>query len=170
MRRAPIAAAALVIAAGSGLAPALAQDGAVARFDAFARRIGPLCASAPSTLCFEEAFEAIDRDRSEGIELMELMAVRTDLERWLEARGQELRPLERRYLTLGLQVVDLIGLATLFGSYDSDGDGRLSRAEVTADITLDERRLGAVVGDPDAVDWTSIRARLGALAAPLLPP
>jgi hypothetical protein len=160
---------ALMLTLGLGTTPTLADADAVARFDAYARAVGPLCATAASTACFEVAFSRADRDGDGELQLDELVTMRQELELWLAAAGQVLAPEERTYTQLGLWVVDSVGLETLFRSYDRDGDGGLTRAEMTADIRLDERPLSAVVLDTTAVDWPAVRDRLGAFVAQALP-
>ena len=51
--------------------------------------------------------------------------------------------------------------------YDTNHDGSLTLAEVTADIRLDKRPLPEILSDPSAIDWNSLAARAGS-AAPLL--
>lgn len=158
----------LALAALLTAAPALADE-AVERFDAYARTVGPLCALAPSTDCFEAAFTGADRDGDDTLSLTEVLTLRTELELWLPARAELLTPGEQAYVRLGLQIVDLVGIEPLFVSYDADGDGGLDRAELAADVSLDERPLGDVIQDADAVDWPALQARLGVLAGAVLP-
>ena len=68
---------------------------------------------------------------------------------------------------MGLLVIQAVGPDQLFASYDADGDGLLSREEVTADIRLDKRPLPEILSDPSSVDWNGLAARAGD-AAPLL--
>ncbi len=72
-----------------------------------------------------------------------------------------LPPLERRLADGLLWTVDLIGTDTLFAGYDTDGDGRLTAGELFADIRIDGRPLGALLRDPEAIDWARMRARFG---------
>ena len=151
-------------------APSLADEAAIARFDGFVGAVPPLCATAASTRCVEAAFAWADADADDGLTLDELERVRADLGHWLDARGATLSPTEAGYTRLGVWLVDSIGLEPLFRSYDADGDGRLTRTELTADLTLDARPLADVVLDPQAIDWPALRARLGALSAVLPTP
>ncbi len=148
---------------------ALATDDAVRRFESYVRVVGPLCATAPSTDCFDVAFTRADRDDDDHLALGELTGLRADLSAWLQVRGSDLPANERTYVRLGMWIVDTVGLAPLFTSFDADGDDRLSRAELQADIRLDDRRLAEVALDPDAVDWASVRGRLGVVAGAALP-
>ena len=61
-------------------------------------------------------------------------------------------------------VVDIIGLDKLFAGLNTAGNGKLSRAELLADVKLDDRPLGPVLQDPDAVDREALGQRLGRVA------
>mgnify|MGYP006302447611 CR=1 FL=1 len=149
--------------------PAAASEERVARFEAFARTVGPLCATAPSTRCFAEAFAGVDRDGDGGLTVAELERMRADLGAWLPARGEVLIPAERLWLGLWVRLVDVVGLDALHAAYDTDDDGSLSPNELAADIALDERPMPVVLRDADAVDWDQMQARVGALAGALVP-
>jgi hypothetical protein len=159
----------LTLAVLLAAAPALADEVAVARFDAYARTVGPLCATAASTRCFEIAFDLADADGSDGLSVGEVRALRADLGHWLVARGPALTTTETTFVALGMRIVDLVGIEQLHRSYDTNGDGELDRGELSADIALDERPLGRVVQDGAAVDWSALQARLGGLAGAMLP-
>jgi hypothetical protein len=58
-------------------------------------------------------------------------------------------------------VVDGVGIERLHALYDQDGDGLVDRDELLADVRLDERPLGEVLLDREAVDRVAIAARLG---------
>ncbi|MBT5416279.1 MAG: hypothetical protein HOK81_16890, partial [Rhodospirillaceae bacterium] len=60
-----------------------------------------------------------------------------------------------------------VGIDDIVTSYDADGDGKLTQAEALADVTLDDRPLGSLLLDPDAVDREAFANRLGA-AAPFM--
>jgi hypothetical protein len=67
-------------------------------------------------------------------------------------------------LVASLLVVQLVGIDTIFDSYDADRNGQLTRDEAAADLRFDARPLPVLFEDPDAVDWTRLRARLGPAA------
>ena len=46
-------------------------------------------------------------------------------------------------------------------AWDEDGDGLVSMDELTADLALDDRPLPVLLQDEEAVDWASVRSRLG---------
>jgi Ca2+-binding EF-hand superfamily protein len=139
----------------------------VLAFERFVVLLSPICGRGASTDCFEYAFDFTDTDGDERLSSVELTTVRDALEDWTAWRQESLSTRERNGIRLGLWLVDTIGLRTLETSYDDDHDGLLSRAEMLADVTLDERPLGEVVLDPAAVDRTAIARRLGMLM-PLL--
>lgn len=163
---------AAIVGAGSILfcaTSAMAQSPAVERIDRFLQAVIPVCAAQASTDCYEVAFASTDSDGDEFVSLPELEALKTDLRGWSDARWSELSPTERSGLAIGFFVVDAVGLTPLFESYDANTDDLLSRAELSADIRLDQRTIEQLVRDRDAVDWQGVRSRLGHLS-PILEP
>ena len=72
-----------------------------------------------------------------------------------------------------LMVLKQTGLPKLFDSFDADGDGALTRAELFADFRFDKRPFAKLAADPSAVDWATFGKRfgpIGALLASLLRP
>ncbi|MGF1475913.1 MAG: hypothetical protein ACFB6S_10150 [Geminicoccaceae bacterium] len=149
---------------------ALAATGAVAeddphrRFDGFARTIGPVCALDASTRCFDVGWAYVDRDDDAFLDLGELTHVQEEVRGWTQSRWQQLSVAERSGLSLGLWTLDTVGLESLFASYDANRDDRLSRDELLADVTIDERRLIDVIRDRDAIDWQTLASRFGPLS------
>lgn len=135
--------------------------------DRFLETSVPFCMKAPAAQCVGRGFEYADRDRNERLSLAEAKATQAELNRWTKANGRRLPPQEREKLLMGLILVQTVGPEQLFRSYDADGDGELTREEVTADLKLDRRPLPEILTDPSAIDWDSLSARAGQ-AAPLL--
>jgi len=161
---------ALVVLALVVAAPARgAEDEAAARFDALARELVPVCVHAAATRCFETAFTRADADGDDALEVAEIDALCTAASAWFMAERERLTVREQTVIAMGLAVVNVTGVERLVAAYDADGDGRLDRDEVTADVSLDERPLPALVRDEEAVDWEAVRGRLGAVAGTLLP-
>ena len=79
-------------------------------------------------------------------------------------RDDSLTTQERIAIALGLWIVDTVGFKGLIESYDADGDRLVSRSELLADVRLDERPLGRVLLDAEALDREAIKRRLGSLA------
>ena len=156
---------ALTVAGGPLAAQQAAQPSAAVRsFAAFLGQAGPLCLRQAARRCVEAGWRFADRDRDARVSAAELETVRRELRDWLTWGGNGIGPEERRAVLLGLMVVETLGLPRLVESYDTDGDGTLSRAELLSDLRLDERPLGEVLSDAGAVDWDSLRSRLGSLA------
>jgi hypothetical protein len=109
----------------------------------------------------DRAWRFADADRNDGLSLDELEALRADLEVWAIWRQADLAAEERSGIALGLWLVDSVGLEYLHAAYDADGDGLISRNELLADVHLDERPIGTVLLDPEAVDHAAIARRLG---------
>jgi hypothetical protein len=146
-----------------------APTAAVLAFDHFIVTSGPICAEQPASVCIAAAFRFADRDGDGGISLEELRAVRDALERWTTWRYDGLAGGERSAIAIGLGVVDRLGLERLHASFDADGDGLVSRAELLADVTLDGRPLAEILRDPRALDRGAVARRLG-LVPQLLDP
>ncbi|HET6469031.1 MAG TPA: hypothetical protein VFG43_11710 [Geminicoccaceae bacterium] len=137
----------------------------LAAFDRFARAAGPYCAQAAATACFERSFRFADRDGDGELSLAELELLRRATREWTSANREQLAPADRRGILATLAVIELAGLPRLFRSYDTDASGGLDRAELLADVRLDDRPLAELVRDRDAVDWPSLGRRLGPAAA-----
>jgi hypothetical protein len=129
--------------------------------------IGPLCLRAPAAQCVDQGFAYADRDRDGRLSLQEAKTVEGEVSAWTKANAGKLPPEERQRLVTGLVVFQTVGTDNLFASYDSNGDGALTKDEVLADVKLDKRPLPQVLSDPASVNWDRLAARAGS-AAPLL--
>ena len=141
-----------------------AQKGSV---DQFLAGSVPVCMRAPAVQCVSRGFAFADTDGDGKLSLVEVQAVQGQIDQWAKANANRLPAAERQRLLIGLIVVQTVGPEQLFASYDADGDGFLSREEVTADLRLDKRPLPEILADPAAIDWSGLAARAGD-AAPLL--
>ena len=66
---------------------------------------------------------------------------------------------------MGLLALQLVGVSSFHDSYDTDGDGQVTRGEALVDMTLDRRPLPLLLQDRAAVDWPRFLERLGVGAA-----
>lgn len=157
----------LLVAAG----PAWALDrefaATILAFDRFVTVASPVCDHQPARDCIEIGWEFADIDGDGSLSIAELELVRDALEEWSAQRRESLTARERSLISFGLWLVDQVGLQNLYASYDEDGDERLTREELLADVRLDERPLGEILIDPTAVDLKGLAERLGVLL-PLL--
>ena len=149
-----------VILSASG---AVAADRAVA-FDQFVRTTAPACATIASAECYARLFRFADQDRDGYLDQAEVAALRDEARTWVLGHGPEMHPQDRQAAVLTLLALDYVGLDQLFASYDANGDGRLSPAELSADIRLDQRPIPVLARDPDAIDWQRLKTRLGPAA------
>ncbi len=140
-------------------AAAQAVDGRA--FEQFMQASRPVCVEQPGGVCVGLALGFADADGDQALSLDEMAAIRRELGDWALRHRDELSPPERSSLALGLLLADSLGLEQLHGLYDADGDGLVSRAELLADVTLDQRPLGETLLDPAAVDRAAIARRLG---------
>lgn len=152
------------LAARPMLAAPPAADGTLERF---IETNVPFCMKAPAVQCVDRGFAFADRDHDQRLSLAEAKATQLELNRWTKANARRLPPQDREKLVMGLLLVQTVGPEQIFKSYDADGDGALTREEVTADIRLDRRPLPEILSDPASVDWDALSARAGE-AAPLL--
>ncbi len=145
--------------------PPPGSPAALESFDRFARRIGPFCVVGPSRACFERGFVYADADHDGTLSLDEAERMQGLVSDWALASEDRLAPQDRRGLVLGLLVLQIVGLDQLFASYDLDHDGKLTPAELSADVRLDDRPLPQLIQDSRAIDWPRLEARLGPAAA-----
>jgi hypothetical protein len=142
-------------------AAAAAPEPPIVAFDRFIAQSNPVCQSGRALDCVDLAWRFADADGDQGLSLDELRVIRADVEVWAIWRQAELAAHERSGIAMGLWLVDAVGLDYLHAAYDADGNGLLSRSELLADVHLDERPIGALLLDPQAVDHAAIGRRLG---------
>lgn len=135
----------------------------VVAFDRFMTQSSPVCQTQPSKRCIDAGWKFADRDGDGTLTLPEVQAVRGQIGEWL-AWKDGIQPREKANLAMGIWVVDSAGLPNLFASYDTNADGRLTQAELLADVRLDERPLGKVLTDEKSVDRQRLSQRLGPLS------
>jgi hypothetical protein len=157
----------LVAATLAAPAVAAAAPAAPASLDRFLEASIPFCMKAPAVQCVDKGFAYADRDRDRRLSLAEAQATQAEVNRWTKANAKRLPPEDREKLVTGLLLLQVLGPEALFRSYDADGNGELTREELTVDIRLDKRPLPVILGDPSSIDWDSLSARAGE-AAPLL--
>ncbi len=157
----------LCVATAAAAADRMPPTDAVSGFERFVRSTGSLCQKAPANACVDAGWRYADGNGDRGLSLAELRQVRRAVEAWLGWKGDAMVPRERAAVLFGLFIVDAVGLDALFDGYDADRDGLVSREELLVDVRLDERPLGKVLGDAEAVDRRAIARRLDKLA-PLL--
>jgi hypothetical protein len=117
----------------------------VLAFDRFVAASTPVCLHGPAAACVEMGWAFANRNEDQGLSVVELEEVRDELRDWAHWRADDLHATERSLLALGFVVVD----------------GLVDRDELLADVRLDERPLGEVLLDREAVDRAAIAARLG---------
>lgn len=152
---------ALAAAGGAPVVGKAAPEPPIVAFDRFVTESNQACQFGHAVDCVDRAWRFADADGNQGLSLEELQSIRADLEVWAIWRQADLAPQERSGIAMGLWLVDAVGLDYLHAVYDADGDGLISRAELLADVRLDERPIGAVLLDPEAVDHAAIGRRLG---------
>lgn len=150
-----------------GAAETAAPSAPVLKFDRFVRSSSPLCAKRPAAHCVDAGWDYADVSRDGGLSLAELKAIQEALTDWTVWRYDNLSGRERASIAMGLWLVNAVGLERLMASFDADGNGMISRSELLADVSLDERPLGEVLLDPEAVDRKAVAQRFGSMA-PLL--
>lgn len=150
----------LTLAFSALAAPAAAQE-AEPGFSGFVQDVALLCARASSTVCVEETFAGLDKDRDGRLSPVETQAAHAGLAGWTQANYEQLSAIDRHGLSLTLQAIDLIGLSRIVWLYDTDGDGALTLDEATQDVRLDSRPLAELYDTGELVDWSRVRQRLG---------
>lgn len=153
----------------AGFGPARAAD----TFGAFISELRPVCARGAASDCVDAVNRFLDADANGRIELGELEGVRGLAYRAVQNKSSGLNVIERNLTAVALMVMKYAGLPQVFGNFDTDGDGALSKAELFADFRIDHRPFAKIVKDPRAVDWKSFAGRFGKvgyLITDLLPP
>lgn len=130
-------------------------------FDRFVASSAAVCLYQPAAECVEVGWLFADQDGDEGLSVAELQDVRDGLRAWAVWRADDLTATERSLFALGFLVVDGLGVERLHGLYDVDQDGLVDRDELLADVHLDDRPLGEVLLDREALDRAAFAARLG---------
>ncbi|MDF2095099.1 EF-hand domain-containing protein [Aquibaculum arenosum] len=123
-----------------------------------------LCTEAPSRDCLDHGWQFADANGDGHLDLAELQAVRSGFLDWSGNMQDSLSGKQRTVLHLSRGLARIAPLSSVFSLYDTDGDGRLSKEELTADVQLDERPMAQVLMDREATDWAAIRGRLGRAA------
>lgn len=163
---------ALGIAVATGCAAAAeAQEKAVPGVDEvqqYVEKGSPACRQEASSACIGLWWGFIDRNGDGFADASELGAFRQGLDGWLDQGAEILTLKGKASLASGLWLFDRIGPEKLVTWYDGDGDGRLSRDELLADINLDSRPLAEVLADPEGVDKAAVRDRFGVLTSTAL--
>ncbi|HEX7007102.1 MAG TPA: hypothetical protein VF274_08185 [Alphaproteobacteria bacterium] len=149
-------------AAGQSAAPAPH----VILFERFIELSTPVCRKQASMRCVDAGWRYADTDRDGLLSAAELEVVRKTATDWYNWKASSLSSQERASIGLGLAVAEGMGVERLMQGYDTDGDGRLSKAEALVDVHLDERPLGDVLRDPKALDRQATARRMG-IAGPL---
>lgn len=168
MRRVALLVAALPISLFFTAAAAETPTPAAVTIQSFLNESVPICVAEPARDCIDAGWSHTDADFDDHLSLEELDMVRSAVTEWFSWRQGDLTRYERSILTVGIGMLNAVGLERLFASYDANGDGRMDRSELLADIIgLDDRPLGQILSDPEAVDRAAVAQRLGALS-PLL--
>lgn len=126
-----------------------------------------VCETRPAQHCINAGWAFADANRDGFLDLAEIQRLRRLTEQWVVTNGKSLPPRQQGSIVMGLMLVDSAGLPTLFANYDLNGDGKLTQAELFADVKLDNRPLPWILADRDAVDLPATKVKLGALG-PLL--
>ena len=142
--------------------PAPPTPGAQA-LEKFVQSSAPTCQTQPSAKCVDLGWAYADTDKNGTLSLAEVEKIQADITAWHAWKGDTLTQRDRASFNMGLWAADRVGIANLFNSYDVNGDGKLTKTELLADVKLDQRPLGQVLADEKAVNRQQFAARLGPL-------
>ena len=133
-------------------------------FESFLHDAEPICRVRPSTECVDRVWQYVDVDRDGFWGETEVEGLHGELREWFGRHGEELALRDRAALKTALALSDVIGARGLIDAFDADRDGRVTRNEFLADVTLDDRPLHEVLADPQAVDRRAFANRFGVFA------
>ena len=150
----------LCAAAGAVGAQSVATAQATA-FERFLKTSTPVCEKQASARCVDVGWAFADTDHDGTLSLAELETVHRASKEWFAWKADDLPTQERTSVALALAMIDGVGVDQLMRSYDTNGDGKLTRAEALADVHLDDRPLGDVLRDPNGLDRQATARRLG---------
>ncbi|WP_119169179.1 hypothetical protein [Algihabitans albus] len=131
----------------------------------FLAEAAPLCAVRPAADCIDSGWRFADRNGDDRLGLEEVNGVRDAVQRWFLGAREDLPRQTNAGIAVGLLALQLVGVSSFHRSYDTDGDGQVTRSEALADLTLDRRPLPLLLQDRAAVDWPRFLERLGVGAA-----
>ena len=150
----------LICCMSSAAAPGPSPPKEAYRVQSFLDRVQVVCGSAAAQRCVNAGWNFAARDPGRGLSLADVERLRQRLGVWYKWRQATLRNRERLSIGLGLLLADGMGLDRLHGAFDADGDGWLNQRELLTDVRLDNRPLGEVLLDPEAVDRAALARRL----------
>lgn len=154
----------LTLALLLGAAPvAVAQNGTAdaTLMQEFIANASEPCRTQPAQVCVDIGFRFAAEDPDRGLTLADTKLLRQRMGAWFAANQETMRPEARTAYGLGILYADGMTMERLHAAFDADGDGYVTQQELLADVTLDQRPLGEVLGDRNAVDRTGLANRLG---------
>ncbi len=127
----------------------------------FIRDVSRTCSSQRAQHCIDAGWKFAVPSPQQGLSLADLRNLRQRLGGWFSEYQNLLNPQERGSVLVGLLLADGIGIDRLHKAFDADRNGRVTQRELLADVKLDNRPLGAVLGDAKAVNRKALAQRLG---------
>jgi hypothetical protein len=143
-------------------APPTAQQLAEARvLQTFIDEASTPCQTQPAKTCVDLGWRYAVANPRDGLTVADLQKFRTQLGSWYAVNRSLLPPRARSSFSLGMMLADGIGMERLHAGFDTNHDGKVSQQELLADVKMDNRPLGQVLADPNAVDRPKLAQRLG---------
>ena len=142
--------------------PPTAQQLAEARvLQTFIDDAGTPCQTQAAKACVDLGWKFAVKNPREGLTVADLQQLRTQLGSWYAVNRSLLPPRSRASLSLGLMLADGMGMDRLHAAFDTNHDGKVTQQELLADVKMDQRPLGQVLSDPNAVDRPKLAQKLG---------
>lgn len=119
------------------------------------------CETKPAQTCVDLAWQFVVSQPKQGMTVADLKRLRARLGTWYDWHQKELPARTRGSIALGMLMADGMTMERLFAAFDTDHNGFVTQKELLADVKMDNRPLGVVLADPNAVDRAGFAKRLG---------
>jgi hypothetical protein len=142
-------------------APPAAEPDESKLMQAFVDKATEPCETKPAQVCVDLAWQFAVSQPKQGMTVADLKRLRARLGTWYDWHQKQFPAKTRGSIALGMLMADGMTMERLFAAFDTDHNGLVTQKELLADVKMDNRPLGVVLSDPNAVDRAGFARRLG---------